>query len=70
MLNRHAQRFCFDDTLLNLCEVQINLMCIQNAIQNIAAMDKSRNTRDKFDGDFSLGQLFVLRIRSSHLLSA
>jgi len=33
-------------------------------------MDKFRNMRDKFDGDFSLGQLFVLRIRSTHLRSA
>ena len=31
------------------------VMCIQNAIKNLATMDKFRNTRLKFDGDFSLG---------------
>jgi len=24
LLNRHTQRLCFDDTLLNFCEVQIH----------------------------------------------
>jgi len=32
-------------------------------------MDKSRNKRNKFDGDFSLSQLFALPIRRTRLRS-